>query len=242
MFAPNLGWADFDFKGAIEQATGMRVELENAANACVLAEVWFGHAERVRDFVVVTVSEGIGTGIFANGQLARGRTGMAGEFGHVSFDPNGPTCACGGKGCWEIYASNRAALRYYNELSKTSRDLTFRDLLGLAEAGDMAALAALEKMVRALGRGIRMIIAGLAPEEIVIVGEITRLWRRFAPAIEAEVGTGFLVGRPPLVRPAEGSTARLRGTVALVLQKHFGPSARVLGERTQSIRRRRSAG
>jgi len=242
MFAPNLGWADFDFKGAIEQATGMRVELENAANACVLAEVWFGHAERVRDFVVVTVSEGIGTGIFANGQLARGRTGMAGEFGHVSFDPNGPTCACGGKGCWEIYASNRAALRYYNELSKTSRDLTFRDLLGLAEAGDVAALAALEKMVRALGRGIRMIIAGLAPEEIVIVGEITRLWRRFAPAIEAEVGTGFLVGRPPLVRPAEGSTARLRGTVALVLQKHFGPSARVLGERTQSIRRRRSAG
>jgi len=127
-------------------------------------------------------------------------------------------------------------------LSKTSRDLTFRDLLGLAEAGDVAALAALEKMVRALGRGIRMIIAGLAPEEIVIVGEITRLWRRFAPAIEAEVGTGFLVGRPPLVRPAEGSTARLRGTVALVLQKHFGPSARVLGERTQSIRRRRSAG
>ena len=242
MFAPNLGWPDFDFKRAIERATSMRVELENAANACVLAEVWFGHAEKVRDFVVVTVSEGIGTGIFANGQLARGRTGMAGEFGHVSFDPSGPTCSCGGKGCWEMYASNRAALRYYHELSKTADELTFQELLGLAETGDASAGAALEKMVRAVGRGIRMIVAGLAPEEIVIVGEITRLWRRFAPVIETEVGTGFLVGRPPLVRPAEGSTARLRGTVALVLQKHFGPSARALGATQQSSRRRRVAG
>src|SRR2546430_1314632 len=72
VFAPNLKWPDFDFKGTLERATGMRVELENAANACVLAEIWFGHTENIRDLVVVTVSEGVGTGIFNNGQLARG--------------------------------------------------------------------------------------------------------------------------------------------------------------------------
>jgi predicted NBD/HSP70 family sugar kinase len=80
-------------------------------------------------------------------------------------------------------------------------------------------------MVRAIGRGIRMLVAGLAPEEIVVVGDITRMWRRFGPAIEEEMAAGLVVGKPPRIRPGEGRMARLRGTVALVLQKHFGPSA-----------------
>jgi predicted NBD/HSP70 family sugar kinase len=223
VFAPNLGWPEFDLKGAIEKVTGMRVDLENAANACVLAEVWFGHQERVRDFVVVTVSEGIGTGVFANGQLVRGADGMAGEFGHVSLDPNGPACTCGGRGCWEVFASNRAALRYYHEASPTSDDLSFQDLLARSEAGDELARKAIEKTARAIGRGLRMIVTGLAPEEIVIVGDLTRQWAQFAPAIEAEVRAAALVGNVPRVRPAEGNLARLRGTVALVLQRHFGP-------------------
>jgi len=225
VFAPNLGWPEFDIKGTIEDATGMRVEVENAANACVLAEVWFGHGEKVRDLVVVTVSEGVGTGVFANGQLIRGMNGMAGEFGHVSLDPNGPSCTCGGRGCWEVYASNRAALRYYHESIKASDGLTFQDLLALAESGDLLAVKALDRMVHALGRGMRMLVAGLAPEEVVVVGELTRQWRRFGPAIESEVAMGLPGGRPPHVRPAEGILARLRGTVALVLQKHFGPLA-----------------
>lgn len=225
MFAPNLKWPDFDFKGAIERATGMRVELENAANACVLAEVWFGHTERIRDLVVVTVSEGVGTGIFSNGQLARGLNGMAGEFGHVSLNPDGPPCTCGGRGCWEVYASNRAAVRYYHESSKAPDGPSFQDLLALADGGDSLAVRALDKMAHAVGSGMRMIVAGLAPEEIVVVGDITRRWHRFGPIIEAEVAAGVLVGKPPRVRPAEGVMARLRGAVALVLQKHFGPSA-----------------
>ena len=225
IFAPNLGWPEFDFKGAIEKATGMRVELENAANACVLAEVWFGHTEKIRDFVVVTVSEGIGTGVFANGQLIRGQNGMAGEFGHVSLDPEGPPCACGGHGCWEVYASNRAALRYYRELNPTSAEVSFQNLLALADSGEAHALQALERMFQIVGRGMRMIVAGLAPEEIVVVGELTQQWYRFGSLLEKEVGLGFLRGRPLRVRPAEGSMARLRGTVALVLQKHFGPAA-----------------
>jgi predicted NBD/HSP70 family sugar kinase len=227
VFAPNLQWPEFDLRGPIEKATGLRVELENAANACVLAEIWFGHTEHIRDLVVVTISEGIGTGIFMNGQLARGLSGMAGEFGHVPLDPSGPPCTCGGRGCWEVYASNRAALRYYRESSAASDNPSFEDLLALSEAGDALAHSALEKMARAIGRGMRMIVAGLAPEEIVIVGEFARQWNRFGPVIEAEVAAGVLVGRPPRVRPAaEPGVARLRGTVALVLQKHFGASVR----------------
>ena len=101
----------------------------------------------------------------------------------------------------------------------------------MAEAGDSAAIQALEKMAHAIGRGLRMIVAGLAPEEIVVVGELTRLWQRLGPAIQAEVAAGALVGDTPLVRPAEGSMARLRGTVALVLQKHFGAGALAFEER-----------
>jgi predicted NBD/HSP70 family sugar kinase len=227
VFAPNLGWAEFDLKGPIENATGLRVDLENAANACVLAEVWFGPGDKVRDLVVVTVSEGVGTGIYTNRQLARGLNGMAGEFGHVPLDPNGPPCSCGGRGCWEVYASNRAALRYYHESTAETEGPTFQDLLALAQSGDALALSALDRMAHAIGKGMRMIVAGLAPEEIVLVGEFARLWQRLGPIIEAEVAAAVLIGKPPRVRPAaEPGMARLRGTVALVLQKHFGPSQR----------------
>jgi predicted NBD/HSP70 family sugar kinase len=126
-----------------------------------------------------------------------------------------------------VYASNWAALRYYNEAKPPSGGLRFSDLLSLAESGDSLALKALERMAHGIGRGMRMIVAALSPGEIVFVGEFTRLWNRLGPLIEADVASAVLVGKPPLVRPAaaEPSVARLRGTVALVLQKHFGPSA-----------------
>jgi len=227
IFAPNLKWGEFDLKGSLEKATRLRVELENAANACVLAEIWFRPAEHTRDMVVVTVSEGIGTGIFLNGQLMRGAHGMAGEFGHVALNPAGPKCTCGGQGCWEVYASNRAAIREYQASVKNAERLTFQDLLSRSNSGDSIASEALDKMAHAVGQGMRMLVAGLAPSEIVVVGECTAQWERFGPIIEAEVAAGILFGKPPRIRPAEGSMARLRGTVALVLQKHFGPSANV---------------
>lgn len=227
VFAPNLKWPEFDLKEPLEKATGIPVELENAANACVLAEVWFGHADKTRDMVVVTVSEGLGVGIFSDGRLIRGVNGMAGEFGHVPLDMDGPKCSCGSRGCWEVFASNRAALRYYHETAAPGDGLIFQDLLALAESGDSLALKALDRMAHAIGRGTRMIVAGLAPEEIVFVGDFTRMWKRLAPIIESEMAASVLVGTPPRIRSAaaDPSGARLRGSVALVLQKHFGPSA-----------------
>lgn len=227
LFAPNLKWVDVDLKTPISRATGLSVDIENAANACALSTVWFDRENDQKDVVVVTVSEGIGTGVYTNGRLLRGSEGMAGEFGHVPLDPSGPECTCGGRGCWEVFASNRAALRYYRELSGQDHPgITFPELLAAADAGDPAAVQALEKMAHYLGRGMRMIVAGLAPDRIVVVGDLTASWQRFGPIIEVEVCEQTLSGaRPAQVLAAhEGGMARLRGTVALVLQKHFAIS------------------
>ena len=224
VFAPNLNWHEVDIRNPIAQATGLEVTVENAANACVLAAVWFDHMEDCRNLVVVTVSEGIGTGVWANGALIRGLNDMAGEFGHVPLDPDGPACGCGGRGCWEVFGSNRAALRYYFESGSEPTDLTFLDLLSRAEHGDKRAAKALESMAHYLGRGMRMIVAGLAPERIILVGELTRAWHRFGSIIESEVQDQVLPGGgvPRLVPAYEDGMARLRGTVALVMQKDFG--------------------
>lgn len=231
VFAPNLQWHDVDIRNPIAKATGLEVAVENAANACVLAAVWFDRMEECRNLVVVTISEGIGTGVWANGQLVRGLNGMAGEFGHVPLDPNGPLCSCGGRGCWEVFGSNRAGLRYYMESNPDAGDVTFQDVLTRAEQGDQTAVAALEKMAHYAGRGLRMIVAGMAPERIIVVGDLTRSWHRFGPIIEAEVKAQVLPGGAlPQVIPAyEDGMARLRGTVALVLQKDFGTLSDVSG-------------
>jgi predicted NBD/HSP70 family sugar kinase len=224
VFAPNLGWGSVDIRGPLREATGLEVEVENAANACVLSALWFGQMQSCRNFVVVTVSEGIGTGILCNGQLMRGLGGMAGEFGHIQMDPAGPVCSCGGKGCWEVFASNRAALRYYSKSPSATPGLTFSGLLSLADQGDKAAVRALDRMAHYLGSGMRMLVKGLAPENIVVVGELARCWNRVGPLIESEVQSHLLPGATsPNVLPAnEAGLARLRGTIALVLQSEFG--------------------
>ena len=122
-----------------------------------------------------------------------------------------------------MFASNRAALRFYRESGARENALTFPDLLSLADQGDARAEKALETMAHYLGKGMRMIVAGLAPERIIVIGDLTRSWPRFAPVIQAEVLDQVLPGGVvPLLIPAhEDGMARLRGTVALVLQKHF---------------------
>src|SRR5271154_4002411 len=220
IFAPNLNWPVLSIKSRIQKATGLRVEMDNVANACALSEVWFGDSDGVHDLVVVNVSEGIGTGIFANGKLLRGANGMAGEFGHVQMEPNGPACGCGNIGCWETVASNRAGLRYYKELSGTNGSQppqSFDALVKMAQAGDANAVKALEKMSSHLGRGLRMVASALAPSEIVVVGDITAAWYLFGPIVEAEMKQNALSKEPRLRPSFEGNTARLRSAVALVM-------------------------
>jgi predicted NBD/HSP70 family sugar kinase len=235
VFAPNLGWGPIDLKTPLEKATGLQVELENAANACALAEFWFGpRREGVRNLVAVTVSEGIGTGLILNHQLARGSTGMAGEFGHITVVDEGLECKCGNRGCWEVYASNSAAIRYYAGSSSTARNgkaasklpaaaPVFDDILRLAEQGDQKAVDAINQVARYLGIGVALLATGLAPDVIVVVGEITRAWNRVGPIINEVVKSRCFTHAPTRVVPTDpAGDPRLRGTIALVLQKHFG--------------------
>jgi predicted NBD/HSP70 family sugar kinase len=235
VFAPNLGWSEFDLKTPLERITGLPVELENAANACALAEVWFGrHTEGVSNLIAVTVSEGIGTGLILNQQLVRGSSGMAGEFGHISVVDGGIQCRCGNRGCWEVYASNSAAVRYYSQSASTGRNdkagarmaetgLAFEDILRLAKQSDPKAVEAINKMARYLGLGIALLITGLEPDVIVVVGEVTRVWDQVAPVINQVIRERSRTHAATRIVPTDPATQpRLQGTIALVLQKHFG--------------------
>ena len=221
IFAPNLHWPEFDIKHTIEHGMGLHAEMENAATACLMSELWFGRMDGIRDAVLITVSEGIGAGVMTNGHLVSGQHGMAGEFGHIPLDPTGPRCACKGNGCWEMFASCHAALRYYAELEPKAKRITFHELLNLAEEGNAHALEALKMQARFLGRGLRTVTAALSPEAVLVAGDVTSAWHRFAGIIEAELAASTLAGKPPRLIPThEGDVARLRGAAALLLQRH----------------------
>ena len=223
ILAPNLKWYDYDIKGAIERAMKLQVEMDNAANACLLSELWFGRMNGVRNAVLVTISEGVGSAILANGQLVVGKSGLAGEFGHIPIDPLGPRCGCGRTGCWEMYASSRAALRFYAESSPEIPVTGIQGLLNLAEDGDKKATAALRRQATYLGIGLRLISSALAPELILLSGDLTSAWSRLGPIVEKELGEQMLAGTPPrIVVTTDPELARLRGAAALVLQRHSG--------------------
>ena len=223
ILAPNLPWAQFDIKKAIEAKIPLQVEMDNAANACLLSELWFGHMDGVRNAVLVTISEGVGTAILANGQLVTGQSGLAGEFGHTCFDRNGPKCGCGRTGCWEMFASSRAAINYFSELAPKAARPTIMELLNLAEDGDASALKALTRQAKFLGEGLRTITTALSPEVIFLTGGLTSSWSRFGPIVEKELAAGMLFGQPPrLAVTSDVELARLRGAAALVLQRHSG--------------------
>jgi len=233
-FAPTLGWNDVDLKSPLERALGISVQLENAANACAWAEVWSGrHTDGVSNLVAVTVSDDIGVGMVMNGQLVRGSTGVAGEFGHVTQLAAGPKCRCGNTGCWEMLASNAAAVRYYaaaasvrkGEIGSKSNMATvpFADILRLAQRGDLKASRALNEMAHHLGLGIAMLVTGLAPDILLVVGEVTRAWDKVGPIVAEAVKNHSFTHAVTRIVPADpDAQPRLRGTIALVLQKHFG--------------------
>ena len=234
VFAPNLHWGPVEIRQLLESAVGLPVVVENAACACALAELWFGRQpDDVRHLVAVTVSEGIGVGMLLNGQLIHGSDAMAGEFGHVTLDEDGPPCSCGKRGCWERYASNSAAVQYYQGLvgnahtpsgpSPSAVAPTFTDILRLADEGDAPAIKTLEHMARQLGIGLAPIVTGLAPQVVIIVGEVTAAWDRVGPIVLDVVKRRALPSNRAQIVPTDPATQpRLRGAVTLVVQQHFG--------------------
>lgn len=226
-FAPNLGWNNFDIKRAVEQGTGMIVEMDNEANACLLAEIWFGHMDGVRNAVLVTISEGIGAAILSNGELIYGKNNMAGELGHVPLNVNGPKCHCGGRGCWEMYASSNAALRYYSEGKHKATAGTIEELLHLVSQGDRSAIKAVIRQAEYIGNGLRLISRTLAPQVILVAGDIVAAWPRVAPAIaKSFVAKALPADLRPRIVPAH--QANLRGAAILVLRRHVNPGDKAM--------------
>ena len=116
-FAPNLGWDEvIPLAKLFIENTGIETKLTNDANAAAYAEMIYGNAKEMKNFVVVTLGTGLGSGIIVNGEMLYGSTGFAGEFGHIIIERGGRQCGCGRKGCLETYVSATGIVKTANEL------------------------------------------------------------------------------------------------------------------------------
>jgi predicted NBD/HSP70 family sugar kinase len=227
IYVPYFNWRDLDVGRPIAAATGLKVAVDNDANAAALAELWFGRGEvsEARDFVMVFISEGVGTGIIFDGQIYRGEGGAAGEFGHMIIGERAPVpCSCGGYDCWEAFASGRAAVARYAALGGP-RQMSFARLIDRALGGETAARKALLETAHYLGRGISNLVVGFSPEIVVVGGAITRAWELVSSVLEESVMRSVRRDLPPArITPSTiGEEASLMGALSLVLADKFAP-------------------
>ncbi len=194
-----LPWRDVPVVQLLEKATGLPVIIDNSARCSALAEIWHGKAQyaHVRDLLYVSVSTGLACGVVIDGGLYRGGNNTAGQFGHIPIDLNGPECRCGQRGCWDLYASDKATIKRYLSMRGAGgkRVPTMRKLMEMVDAGDPAATGAVRETARYLGIGITGLINGLDPEVVVIGGEITKVWGLIEPIIVEETKRSLLAPR-----------------------------------------------
>jgi predicted NBD/HSP70 family sugar kinase len=229
LFVPHFKWRDWTLATDLQEAIGLPVRVDNDANAAALAELWLGRPEirDVRDFILVLVEEGLGTGIIFDGQIYHGVAGAAGEFGHMTIGKGAPVvCAAGSEECWEAFASERAALARYKKRRGSANDseLTFRNLIDNAFAGDDAAKEALLETARYLGLGISNLTKGMSPEAVILAGEIASAWPLIADELRNALATNIICsGLPstPVFASTLGHDTRLLGALSLFLASKF---------------------
>jgi predicted NBD/HSP70 family sugar kinase len=229
IYAPYFDWSSPKMIEKIESETGIQVIADNDANAAALAELWFGRPEvrDTRDFILVFVENGIGAGIVFDGQIYRGKNGVAGEFGHMRIGAGAPIeCGAGGDECWEAFASERAALARYAKLHENAdqtKGITFTQLLKRALTGEQKALTSVKETAHFIGIGLANLIQGLSPEVIIVGGSIVKAWGVALPEIRAGVETGLCKGIPAtnIVPSSLGPDPALKGAFSLVLSKTF---------------------
>jgi N-acetylglucosamine repressor len=228
IYIPFFKWRDVPLAQKISSATGLPVTIDNDANACALAELWFGRPEvcDARDFIMVLVAEGVGTGIIFDGQVYRGERGAAGEFGHMIVGSRAPVaCSCGNYDCWEAFSSERSTVaRYHNSMGiEPSPSLGFNNLVDLALAGQENASAALVETAHYLGIGISNLIVGFSPEAVVVGGDITRAWSLVGDALSETMERSVRRGLPSarILPSTLGPKPTLRGALSLVLASKF---------------------
>jgi glucokinase len=229
LFSPHLAWRKEPLRQGLTGRIGLPLIVENDANAAAWAEYRFGAARGERVVVCVTLGTGIGGGLVIDGIVYRGAFGIACEYGHMTLVPEGRLCACGNRGCWEMYASGRALARDARELVSESPVAAAR-LLALAGSvddidgpvvttaaaeGDPAASSICTTMGRWLGRGLANLAAVLDPSIFVIGGGVSE--------------AGELLLRPAREEFAHTLTGRGFRPVATVTVAALGPDAGLVG-------------
>lgn len=179
--APNLNWGFVNVLDIVKKYSNLPTVITNDANAAAIGEMIFGAAKGMKDFVVITLGTGLGSGIVVNGRLVYGADGFAGEIGHTIVDPEGRECGCGRKGCLETYASASGLRRTVFEMfGKTNipselrnisfNHLTSKDIADAANRGDKLALKAFDYTANILGLRLADTVAYLSPEAIILFG------------------------------------------------------------------------
>ncbi len=242
LFSPHLAWRDEPLRAELSERIDLPLIVENDANAAAWAEYRFGAARDDVVVVCVTLGTGIGGGLVANGAVYRGAFGIACEYGHMTLVPDGRRCACGNRGCWEMYASGRALARDARELADESpmaaarmvelagstEGITGPVVTAAAEAGDPAAQSICTTVGRWLGRGIANLAAVIDPSVFVIGGGVSAAGELLLTPAREEfahtlTGRGF---RPQarVVAAALGPDAGLVGAADLA-RRHSGRDA-----------------
>jgi predicted NBD/HSP70 family sugar kinase len=183
-----------------------------------------------RDFILVLVGDGVGTGIVFDGQVYRGERGAAGEFGHMIVGTQAPVpCSCGNRDCWEAFSSERAALARYRKLSETesSAEITFKEVVDRALGGESNATSALVDTALCLGIGISNLVVGFSPEAVVVGGEIARAWGLVEGALRQTIEHSVRRGLPSarILPSTLGNDPSLMGALSLVLASKFAAAA-----------------
>src|SRR5580658_4580134 len=228
------GWEEYPVRAEIERRlrssnTDVRVVLENDANVAALGEQWLGAARGVPNMAVVTLGTGIGGGIVLAGKIWHGMNGMAGEFGHVTIEPEGYPCACGNRGCSERYASASALLRMAREAvasgqapslaGAASADAEFgaKSIYSLALQGDESARRIFRNFGRYLGILLADLVNVLNLEMYVIGGGASSAWDAFAPTMFEELRQRSIVYAATAPSdPLRGNSAKEKGVSAQI--------------------------
>ena len=185
--APNLPWKGrIPLAELLKEAFGVPVALTNDANAAAIGEMTYGVARGMKDFIMITLGTGVGSGIVVNGQMVYGHDGFAGELGHVIVKPsNGRMCGCGRTGCLEAYCSATGVARTAREFLETRTDksllrdlpieeITSKDVYDAAVKGDKLAKEIFDYTGKIMGEAFANFIAFSSPEAIVLFGGLSR--------------------------------------------------------------------
>jgi glucokinase len=229
--APNVPCLDgFRLAAALESELDWPVILENDANAAAIGESWRGAGKGYRTLICVTLGTGVGGGIILDGNLWRGVDGSAAELGHIGVDPfGGVPCACGSRGCLEVYASATAIVRmtrearprYPNSLLHDIEELTSAKVYEAGIAGDELAIEVFRRMGVYLGIGLASLINILNPEIVVIGGGLSNGWALFEKHMKQQVierAFPIPARRVKIVRAECGDDAGLLGAARLALK------------------------